>query len=142
MTGTLPDQDWMDEKLVTLPGQLTARQASDHLFSCTPDWANRLMDLRNAIVRRLGLIEVGIGDFPVVSEDDREIVLGFDDRHLDFRIRIRVQEQSATETYLAVATLVKLNSLLGRLYLTAVTPFHHAIVASMLARAKAKPLGD
>lgn len=142
MTDSLPGHHWMDEQFVTLPGRLTARQSSDHLFSCTPDWANRLMDLRNAIVRRLGLIEVGIGGFPVVSEDDQEIVLGFDDRHLDFRIRIRVQEQSATETRLAVATLVKLNSLLGRLYLTAVTPFHHVIVASMLARAKAKPLGD
>lgn len=140
MSEPLPGLDWIDEKQITLPGRVTARQASDHLFSCTPDWANRLMSMRNAIVGRLGLIEARIGGFPMVSEDEREVVLGFDDRHLDFRIRIRVLAQSDEESHLAVATLVRLNSLLGRLYLTAVTPFHHAIVAGMLAQARAKPL--
>ena len=133
---TLPDADFIDEKTVTLPGQMTAQQAHDHLFAHAPQWMDGLMRLRNAIVRRLGLVEVEVGQFPVVFCSHQKIILGLDDRHLNFRISIQVLRHSDTSTETAVTTLVKINSLLGRIYLTMVLPFHHAIVRSMLTRAQ------
>ena len=132
----LTNADFIDEKTVTLPGQMTAPEAHDHLFAHAPQWMDGLMRLRNAIVRRLGLIEVKAGQFPVVFCSDQEIILGLDDSHLNFRISIQVLGHNDTSTEAAVTTLVQINSLLGRIYLTMVLPFHHAIVRSMLTRAQ------
>jgi len=100
------------------------------------------MVLRNAIVAPFGLkgaaeevrtSETEIGGFPVVSATDERVVLGFDDRHLDFRIVIDVLADRPTGQTLSVMTLVHRNNLLGRLYLAAVMPFHKLIVRTMLS---------
>lgn len=132
----LPGADFIDEQKITLPGQMTPQQAHDHLFAHAPQWVDGLMRLRNAIVRRMGLVVVEMGQFPVISSNDQEILLGLDDRHLNFRIRVQVLGHSETGTEAAVTTLVKLNSLLGRIYLTMVLPFHHAISRSMMKKAR------
>jgi hypothetical protein len=102
------------------------------LFAGTPSWANTLMSLRHAAARRLELIEAEMGAFPVLACGGREIVLGQDDRHQDFRIHIRVLDSRRGNPHRR--TLARLNSLLGRIYLTAVLPFHHAIVRSIPKR--------
>ena len=58
-----------------------------------PVWVNWLMKLRNIAVTPFGLrTDLGqgetIGFFPIVMRNDTEIILGFDDKHLDFRIWI------------------------------------------------------
>jgi hypothetical protein len=60
-------------------------------------------------------------------------VLGFDDRHLDFRIVIDVRQDRPSGQTLSVMTLVHRNNLFGRLYLAAVLPFHKLIVRRMLS---------
>jgi hypothetical protein len=77
--------------------------------------------------------EAEIGGFPVVSASDDRVVLGFDDRHLDFRIVIDVMADRPSGQTLSVMTLVHRNNLLGRLYLAAVLPFHKLIVRRMLS---------
>ena len=135
----LPGANWADRWTTTFRGQaMTASQVAEVLFASTPRWIRRLMELRNTIVGVFGLKGAGTltgatGGFPVVSEGPGQIVLGFDDRHLDFRIVIDVAGNDPGRQVLAT-TLVKTNNLLGRVYLTIIMPFHRIIVPAMLRR--------
>lgn len=139
----LPAADWADRFTLGLPVEhLTAREAARLALEHPPGWVRRLMVLRNAIVAPFGLkgaaeevktSETEIGGFPVVSATDERVVLGFDDRHLDFRIVIDVMADRPSGQTLSVMTLVQRNNLLGRLYLAAVMPFHKLIVRTMLS---------
>ena len=108
-----------------------------------PGWVQGLMALRNLIVRPFGLKHdpdiaapgvPRIGMFPIVSQQPAEIALGFDDRHLDFRILVQTEPTGETETSVRLVTLVKRHNLLGRFYLAAIMPFHKRIVATALSR--------
>ncbi len=93
-----------------------------------PGWARGLLRLRNLIVAPLGLktahAEQGnIGPFPITERNEHEIILGFDDSHLDFRISILVKDGQAYG-----ATWVRRHNRLGRIYLAAIMPFHKAIM--------------
>lgn len=139
----LPAADWADRFTLGLPVEnLTAREAARLALEHPPAWVRRLMALRNALVRPFGLkgatekivpSETEIGGFPVISASDDRVVLGFDDRHLNFRIVIDVRRDRPSGQTLSVMTLVHRNNLLGRLYLAAVMPFHKLIVRTMLA---------
>ena len=138
----LPAADWADRFTLGLPvDNLTAREAARLALENPPGWVRRLMALRNALVAPFGLkgaaeelrtSEVEIGGFPVVSASDDRVVLGFNDRHLDFRIVIDVMADRPRGQTLSVMTLVHRNNLFGRLYLAAVMPFHKLIVRTAL----------
>ena len=70
-----------------------------------------------------------IAIFPVTHESAQELVLGFDDHHLDFRISF-----FARDGYIHSGTWVRRHNRFGRLYLAAVMPFHILIAKQMLAR--------
>jgi Protein of unknown function (DUF2867) len=77
--------------------------------------------------------------FPVLEEDEREVVLGEDDRHLDFRASLMVQEfpmvqEDGSAPFLVSTTAVRCHNLVGRLYLVAIRPFHVAVVNAALRR--------
>ena len=82
--------DWGDAYGVEVAQRLTARQALDRLLEATPRWITDLLALRNRVTALVGLksarMDVGEGGFPVLSQTDTEMVLGLDDRHLDFRL--------------------------------------------------------
>lgn len=67
------------------------------------------------------------GGFPVVSSSRERTVLGFDDRHLDFRIVVDLQVVE-DGSVVRVTTLVRRKNLFGRIYLFAAGPFHRRIV--------------
>lgn len=116
-------------------------------FASFPGWAAALMRLRNAITRRLGLksdnpplflttpFEVGqeIGVFRLLAITPQEVIIGQNDRHLDFRLSLRLIS-SATDTELEVRSLVKPHNRLGWSYLLLVLPFHLLIAATMVRR--------
>lgn len=139
----LPAADWADRFTLGLPVEgLTAREAARLALEHPPGWVRGLMTLRNALVAPFGLkgaaervttSRTEIGGFPVVSASDDRVVLGFDDRHLDFRIVIDVRQDRPSGQTLSVMTLVHRNNLLGRLYLALVMPFHKLIVRRMLS---------
>ncbi|MDX5595597.1 DUF2867 domain-containing protein [Pseudovibrio sp. SPO723] len=100
-----------------------------------PAWVSQLMRLRNALVKPFGIsthfaASETIGIFPVISRSENEIILGTDDKHLDFRISIMVRDGMAY-----AATWVHTKNLFGRFYLRAVMPFHILIVRRSVARA-------
>ncbi|BAT57927.1 hypothetical protein GJW-30_1_00438 [Variibacter gotjawalensis] len=107
-------------------------------------WQKGLIALRDAIVAPFGLKTSSAvrrsradGDridfFPVLSESEDEIVLGADDRHLDFRLSL-LRRSSADSTMLFATTVVRTHNIFGLIYLNAIRPFHHLVVRASLAR--------
>lgn len=141
----LPNADWADAFEVTdvAPGS-DMRSLARRTVGAMPAWARRLLRLRNAIVTPLGLKPDGrkatvsaaevIDIFPILAEAEDRIVLGLDDRHLDFRIVVERSPGEAGDR-VRVTTLVHRHNAFGRFYLAAITPFHRAIVTAVLSRA-------
>ena len=139
----LPSADWADCYAVTTPNHdATALDLARKMFGRSPRWVGLLLSLRNRIVGLFGLksAELGIaegeriGAFPVVSARDDQVVLGFDDSHLNFRIVWHVTAAGSQAWKLAVTTLVDRHNLFGRIYIFVITPFHKLIVRTLLVR--------
>lgn len=129
----LPGADWADRFGVEgVAGPLTARQALERMTASAPNWVGRLMTLRNSLVRLVGLKTAKMNGFPVLAERNEEIVVGFDDGHLDFRLVIRVEPAMSGLNRVSIATLVDRHNALGRAYIAVITPFHKVIVMRML----------
>ncbi|MDB5766643.1 MAG: hypothetical protein JWQ61_1457 [Collimonas fungivorans] len=145
----LPGHDFVDAYQVRadMPG-LDARQAANAIIKHPPGWIKRLVATRNRVVRlfQLKTVEMGVDDpgapqptlggFPVVAQSPQEVVLGFDDRHLDFRVSVTVAPGGVAGTLVTVSTVVKTNNLLGRTYLATIMPFHRLIVRHLLENAR------
>lgn len=102
-----------------------------------PYWARLLLLIRRIVTTPFGLDNDGpeaadrVGIFPVESESATEIIAGFDDKHLDFRISVLSQDDK-----ISLATWVAPHNFGGRAYLAAIMPFHIAIVRNALARVR------
>ncbi len=122
---------------------VTAMEAAQAAFDKPPGWVGALMAVRDGVVGRLGLktsraaaaAATGskAGFFPVISEMPNEVVLGLDDKHLDFRIWVSTQGMDGG-TDVRMSTLVRLHGRPGRIYLTAIMPFHKLLSRHMLRR--------
>lgn len=125
---------------IALDRRLLAKEAAISAFANSPDWVRHLMRLRNIMVAPFGLVhgqselaehQAQIGIFPVVSEAENQIILGFNDKHLDFRVL--VASSSETGNHIVTATTwVKTHNLLGRAYLFTIKRFHKIIMKSAL----------
>lgn len=144
----LPAGDWADAYCVSVTTPFeTARAAGEAAFSTFPLWVNGLMALRNMIVAPFGL-KTGdhktgagekpatdrIGFFPVISEKDERVIVGMNDRHLDFRCVIDIAAGDTTGQDVTIATVIERHNWLGRTYLATIMPFHRLIVRTALAR--------
>lgn len=93
------------------------------------------MLVRRIVTTPFGLVNeapktrAAIGFFPIESETDSELVAGFDDRHLNFRISIM-----SKNGFISLATWVRTNNLGGDLYLKSIMPFHVLICRNSLRR--------
>jgi uncharacterized protein DUF2867 len=119
-----------------------AKTAAMHIMLNSPFWFRASLSLRNALVTPLGLKTSAvpgakgvIGLFPVVSETLERLVVGFDDRHLDFRIIVEIAPAGDARQFVTSTTLVRTHNLLGRAYLAIVMPFHRLIARAVLRRA-------
>jgi hypothetical protein len=115
----------------------------------TPAWVALLMAFRNAIVRHLGLKDVGamsshagkpaeayavgdrLGIFSVYEIHADELVLGIDDSHLDVRVSILKRPGRYF-----VSTVVTVHNWLGRLYMMPVGKIHPFVVRAAMRRTK------
>jgi hypothetical protein len=75
-----------------------------------------------------------IGYFPVLSKRAGEMVVGGDDRHLDFRVAVLVRTDGQGGRELVVVTVVHCHNRLGRTYLAVIAPFHRTILRANLQR--------
>ena len=120
--------DFLDCYSVT--STLSPREAATRGLAL-PGWASALLTLRNTLVRPFGL-KTGEPDrpiFPTCLESDVELILGTDDRHLNFRIGL-IREDGR----LYMSTWVHPHNLWGRTYLRLVMPFHILISRGAVAR--------
>ena len=116
----------------------------------TPAWVERAMDLRNAVVRRLGLKDLGrlagfdkekpadayrvgdrLGIFTVHHVSSDEIVLGDADKHLDVQLSLMKLDGGAR---VVLTTVVHVHNLLGHVYMAFVKPMHRQIAPAVLSR--------
>lgn len=120
------------------------------IFSVQPSWIGALIHLRDAIVASLGLKTAKhlatlsrdpkanrISIFKVFGASDTEVVLGENDKHLDFRVSILCAPASSpmAGTRLTLSTVVHCHNRLGRAYLSVIAPFHRQVVKASLRRA-------
>ena len=114
----------------SVPSTLSPAEAARRGLAL-PAWAGALLAVRNALVRPFGLkTDAGEGSiFPTSHESEDEIVLGFDDRHLDFRIGL-----IRAEGRIYMSTWVHPHNLWGRAYLRLVMPFHILISRGAVER--------
>ena len=122
-------------------------------FLSGPKWIEVLFSIRNKIVALFGLKTSGkiedrqklienfkfekgerLGLFKVYDTSIHEIILGEDDKHLNFRVSLYLDESSESKSVkkLTISTTVKFNNWFGRLYFLPVRPFHNLIVPAML----------
>lgn len=141
--------DLSDAYAIRLPPQ-----ASDDLetlvrggFERPAGWIRALTRLRDLVMSTVGVKssrDVGlagaahgpvIGYFPVLSKTPTELVVGADDRHLDFRVAFKLRADGTNGRELVVGTVVRCHNRLGRTYLMAITPFHRLIARTNLEQA-------
>ncbi len=98
-----------------------------------PAWVAALFAVRNRVAQCLGLDTAGgAGDtspFALLTRTGHTLVVGADDKHLDFRGVLRVVGND-----LQCATVVHQHNATGRAYFTVVKPFHRRIVPALLRR--------
>jgi len=120
------------------------------LISQQPSWIGWLTNVRDAIVACFGLKTAKhlatlaneatadrIGIFKVYGKSETEIILGEDDKHLDFRLSV-LRSPGLSPTLggqLTVSTVVHCHNLLGRAYISVIAPFHRLVVKASLRRA-------
>jgi hypothetical protein len=113
------------------------------MFSQQAPWVNRLMRLRDAVVSLFGLKttselvnadDARIAFFKIYERRAHEIILGENDKHLDFRLSVLYREVDGAPQ-VVVSTVVHCHNLLGRNYIRLIAPFHRMVVRSDLRRA-------
>jgi Protein of unknown function (DUF2867) len=140
----LPGAQFSDCFAVSITGlSLNAVSATQRVLDRIPAWISGLRRLRNLIVAPLGLKtgldkSIGpdkrIGTFPLVSKSPERVVVGLDDKHLDFRLVVDVINFEDGHQTVTATTFVKTHNAFGRFYLGVVKPFHRIIVPAMLAK--------
>ena len=115
-------------------------------------WIRLLLGLRDALVAGFGVKtsqevrRAAITDnaeridfFRILARSDRELILGEDDRHLDFRLSLLLRARpDGSGDELVATTVVRCHNALGRVYLALIARFHRLVVISNLSRAANK----
>jgi Protein of unknown function (DUF2867) len=141
----------VDAFAIKLPPDVSTspEQLARYVFNNQPAWIDRLMVVRDTLVVGFGLktakqlaalsvdaAEKRIGIFKIYASDEREVFLGEDDSHLNFRISVQLRPATTTNTpQLIISTIVHCHNLLGRSYITLIAPFHRQVVQASLSRA-------
>ena len=146
-----------DAFAINLPPDVVAcpEQLARYVFANQPAWVDTLMGVRDTLVAGFGLktakqlaalsavaseksdrAEKRIAIFKIYESNAKEVFLGEDDSHLNFRISVQLRPATAASApQLVVSTVVHCHNLLGRCYITVIAPFHRQVVQSGLRRA-------
>lgn len=140
---------YFDVFKITRPLDASIDQLAADMFTL-PAWGAMLMRIRNAVVRPFGLktspiekaeaiqnpyspINSQVGPFTVLLRSDDEIVVGQNDKHLQFRASVYADKEASA---LYLITVVNFLNIYGRIYFFVVRPFHKLIVRTALQRTR------
>ncbi|MEP6790951.1 MAG: DUF2867 domain-containing protein [Ramlibacter sp.] len=125
-------------------------QLARFIFSHQPAWISGLVTVRDTLVAGLNLKtarqleSLGAMDpasrvafLKIYSTTPTEIVLGEDDKHLDFRLSVLCSGQPSLtgKGHLTMSTVVHCHNSFGRFYIRLIAPFHRLVVQASLRRA-------
>lgn len=99
-----------------------------------PRWVAAAIGLRQALVPLLGVARSPRDTFDVREATEDEALISADERHLDFRCAVAIDE---TTRVLRVTTTVRLHGIRGRLYFAPVR-LAHPVVMRALVRSTAR----
>lgn len=105
---------------------------------CTmPDQLHRVTSVSLPPESRVTAMYTAVNIFKVYSKGQTEIILGEDDKHLDFRLSLLFSEAALpfAKLRLILSTVVHCHNRLGRLYIFAIAPFHRLLVRSSMRHA-------
>ena len=150
---TIHDADFADAYTITLDQVNPDASALSFWLSNirkTPAWVDGAMKLRNRVVERVGLKNLGelsaidvnkperdyrvgerLGIFTIEHISPNELILGDKDKHLNVRLSLLVQNAGQM---LTISTVVHEHNWLGRVYMWFVAPMHRIIAPSVLKR--------
>lgn len=124
----------------------------DAFLKPPPPWVLALIKLRNQIAACAGLKRGTLpkstgnsirhtpgsqaGFFKCFECTENEVILGENDKHLDFKVSILRQTDAELphRKTVVISTVVHYNNWMGKVYFFFVKPFHQLIVRSMLQR--------
>jgi hypothetical protein len=145
-----PGANLLDAYATMLPDDSRdVRLLATRLMTRNPGWIKQLLRLRDLMVRGFGiktssdLLRTAAGRHDHISfmriyqTSGNEMVLGEDDRHLDFRLSILIRPAAggfAAGDEVVTTTVVHCHNLLGRAYLWLISPFHRIIAKNLLRR--------
>lgn len=145
--------DSFQGNLIDIENKFTSVDIGKAFFSSSPQWVGKLFALRNKIVSIFGLKTSGdisnrekqlenfkceageqLGLFKVFAKTENEVILGEDDKHLNFRVSLFLNQPTneTNQKNLIISTTVEFNNWFGKIYFLPVRPFHKLIVPSML----------
>jgi len=133
--------DYFDVYRVVKSTTLSAEEVTAKIFKL-PHWVIWLMKIRDSLVGIFGLKtekelrEGQLGErqttlFHPMKQNENEIVMGENDKHLNFRVSVLVDRENS---FIYLTTIVHFHNFWGRAYFLPVKPFHKLIVKSLLKR--------
>lgn len=146
-----PSASLLDTYFVPLHQTHTdVRPLARRMLEQPPPGFRLLLGIRDAVMGRFGVktsqqVRAAHGDnnrmdfFPLLLASSEEVILGEDDRHLDFRLSLKLQRNADGPDFLLATTAVRCHNRLGRYYIWVIKPFHQWVVRSHLARAMRVP---
>ena len=131
--------DFADAHAVPVhPGAPTDPQVwADAIFRDPPRWVLAVLGVREALVGLVGIARGGSSSFDTVARTADEVLLGTDERHLDFRASVLREPERVV-----LSTVVTLHNRRGRTYFALVRRVHPIVVQGMLTRAARRLSGS
>ncbi len=126
LAAALPRVDFADAHAVPRPSRRAHRPAGlggRDLPRPAALGGRRCSGLREALVGLVGIARGGRSSFDTVARTADEVLLGTDERHLDFRASVRREPDRVV-----LSTVVTLHNRRGRAYFALVRPVHPIVV--------------
>jgi hypothetical protein len=148
VTKNFEDFHYFDSYSVMIKTEKSVDEITNQIFE-SPKWVDNLMSIRNKIVGVFGLktddaksqklkieyynIGEQSGIFDIVDRNENEIVMGKNDKHLNFQTSVFLEKVEG-QTKVTMVTLVKYNNFGGKFYFFFVKPFHKLIIRSLMGK--------
>jgi hypothetical protein len=139
LAAALPRVDWADAYAVTTAAGMPRDPQvwADAVFRDPPRWVAAALGVHELLVGLVGIDRSGPSAFDTVALSEEEVLLGTDERHLDFRVSVRREADRVV-----LSTVVQLRNRRGRAYFALVRRVHPTVVCAMLNRAARRLSGS